>query len=98
MSLQNSTTEAAEKTVRTIKEHLERLQRASAFMICLANYKDDCEEKTANLSIDTLGFFGGIMDMAVDTISSELGLLEYAGRPQAKAYVRSPQAVPEGGA
>jgi hypothetical protein len=98
MAEKDSTTkEKAEKRVKVIEDHLQSLQGASDFMCNLIHYKQDCEEETATLSIDTLEFLRCIVDMAVDTISGELGLLKYAGRPEAKAYARSPQATPEGG-
>ena len=88
----------AEERVRSIEEHLKNLQTASAFLIWLANYKTDCEHRTAIMSVDNLSSFGCIMNMAVDTISAELGMLKYKGKPHAEAYVRKPQAAPEGGA
>jgi hypothetical protein len=88
-----------EERVKSIKEHLETLQHASDFLYTLAHHKDACEEETANLSTDTLYLLGSIMGMAVDTISAELGMLKYEGKPHAEAYVRAPQAAgPEGGA
>jgi Na+/phosphate symporter len=97
MAENHLTTEKAEKRIKAITDHLESLQHAADFLENLANHKHDCEEETVSLSIDTLYFFRSIMDMAVDTISAELGLLKYAERPEGKAYVRSPQAAPEGG-
>jgi hypothetical protein len=87
-----------EERVKTFKEHLESLQHAADFLRNLANHQYDCEHKTADLSLDTLYYFGAIMDMAVDSFSSELGLLQYEGRPESFAYVPKPQAAPEGGA
>jgi hypothetical protein len=87
-----------EERVKTIEEHLKNLQSASDFLRSLANHEYDCQEKTANLSLDTLYYFGAIMDMAVDSFSSELGLLKYEGRAESFAYVPKPQAAPEGGA
>ena len=49
------------------------------------------------MSLDDIGYFAAIMDMAVDTISAELGMLKYEGKPHAEAYVRKPQAAVQGG-
>ena len=89
MSLNHFTTEKAEKRVESIKKHLKNLQDAADFLNNLANHQYDCQEKTADLSTDTLHYFGCIMDMAVDAISGELGMLNYEGRPHAEAYVRA---------
>jgi hypothetical protein len=87
----------AEERARSIEDHLKNLQSASGFLSNLANHKYDCQEKTAEFSIDSLYYFGCIMDMAADTISAELGLLKYAGRPDAFAYIPKPQAAAQGG-
>ncbi len=97
MAEDHLTTEKAEKRVKSIEKHLESLQHAADFLNNLAHHHYDCEEKTANLSIDTLHYFECIMGLAVDTISAELGLLKYAGRPYAEAYIRKPQVASEGG-
>lgn len=96
MAENHLTTEQAEKRVKSIKEHLESLHHAANFLNNLTNHLNELQEKTADLSLDTLNYFACIMDMAVNTISAELGMLKYEGRPHAEAYMRKPQA-PEGG-
>jgi hypothetical protein len=96
MSEQDSNTKAAER-IEIIAKGLEKLQHASDFLCTLAKFKNECETDPVELSVDTLFFFANIMGIAVDTISAELGMLKYEGKPQAEAYVRKPQAgAPEG--
>jgi hypothetical protein len=92
MSLEKSYHKTPEERVKSIEEHLKTLESAAGFLNNLTNHESDCGEKTVTLGIDTLGYFGSIMDMAVDTFSAELGLFRYEGRPDAFAFIRKPQA------
>lgn len=96
MAKQDFTTEAL-KRVRSIEKHLHNLQSSANHFLSLYHYCQEAEHEAFSLSLDDIGFFHGIMDMAVDTISAELGMLKYEGRPGAEAYVRKPQAKAEGG-
>jgi hypothetical protein len=89
------TTEAG-KRERSIEEHLENLDRVSKFLNSMANHEEACEEDTVNLSTDTLFYVAAVMDMAVDTLSAELGLGRFADKPEAKVFIRKAQAR-EGG-
>lgn len=82
-----------QERIKVIATHLETLQRAADFIFCLTNHESACGEKTVHLAIDTLQFFGGVMDMAVDTFSAELGLFKYEGEPEAVAFIRKPQGI-----
>jgi hypothetical protein len=82
----------AEERVESIREHLKTLQHGSDFLLILAKHKNGCEIDPVELSVDTLFFFANIMGMAVDTLSAELGVLKYEGKPHAEAFVRKPQA------
>ena len=90
MSLKNLTVES-EKRVKSITEHLERLDRYSKFLFTLMDHKYKLEEDTISMSLDVLEAFAIGMDMAVDSISAELGLCRYEGRPGADAYILKPQ-------
>lgn len=79
----------AGKRERSIEEHLESLDRASKFLNSLANHEEECQEDTVKLSTDTLFYVAAIMDMAVDTLSAELGLARYADRSgEAIVFIR----------
>ena len=96
MAEQDSNTKAL-KRVESIEKHLRNLQISANHFLSLYHYCREAEHEAFSLSLDDIGFFHGIMDMAVDTISAELGMLKYEGKPHAEAYVRKPQAAPEGG-
>jgi hypothetical protein len=87
-----------EERVKSIEEHLKKLQSAADHFLSLYHYCREAEHEAFSLSLDDIGFFHGIMDMAIDTFSAELGLFRYEGRPDAFAFIRKPQAAPEGGA
>jgi hypothetical protein len=82
----------AEERVKSIEEHLKKLQSSADHFLSLYHYCREADHEAFSLSLDDIGFFHGIMDMAVDTISAELGMLKYEGKPQAEAFVRQPQA------
>lgn len=87
-----------EERVKSIEKHLHNLQSSANHFLSLYHYCREAEHEAFSLSLDDIGFFHGIMDMAIDTISAELGMLKYEGKPHAEAYVRKPQAAAEGGA
>jgi len=90
-------TPKTEEKIREITDHLERLDRYSKFLYTLAGYQDELEKDSINMSLDTLEAFAGAMSLTVETLSAELGLLEYKGRPTAEVYILKPQAG-QGGA
>jgi hypothetical protein len=96
MAEKDSTTKAL-KRVESIEKHLRNLQSSANHFLSLYHYCREADHEAFSLSLDDIGFFQGIMDMAVDTISAELGMLKYEGKPHAEAYVRKPQAAPKGG-
>lgn len=88
----------AKERVQSIEKHLHNLQSSANHFLSLYHYCREAEHEAFSLSLDDIGFFHGIVSMAVDTISAELGMLEYEGKPLAEAFVRRPQAAAEGGA
>jgi hypothetical protein len=94
MAVLDISTEAG-KRERSLVEHLQNLDRASNFLSDLSNHHYECKQEAVSMSLDVLNYLACIMDMAMDTISAELGLYRYPDRPQAKVFIRKPQA-PEG--
>lgn len=86
----------AEERVKSIEKHLRNLQSSADHFLSLYHYCQEAEHEAFSLSLDDIGFFQGIMDMAVDTISAELGMLKYEGRPHAEAFTRKSQAAAQG--
>ncbi|RJR42290.1 MAG: hypothetical protein C4567_07600 [Deltaproteobacteria bacterium] len=80
-------TPKAKQKITQITDHLKTLDRYSKFLDTLAGHQEALEEKTVNLSLDTIEAIASAMSMAVDAISAELGLDRYEGRPEADAYV-----------
>jgi hypothetical protein len=94
---ENDLSTVALKKVSSIEKHLNNLQSAAQHLLSLYHYCQEAQHEDHTLSLDDLNYFHGVMDMAVDTISSELGLLKYADSPSAEAYVRKPQPPAQGG-
>jgi hypothetical protein len=88
--------EKGEERIESIKKHLHDLQNAANHLLALRDFCEDAEIKHFGLSLDHIDYFFGVMDMASDTISAELGLLKYEGRPRAEAFIRKPNAGQEG--
>ncbi len=97
MSLKNLTTKTAEERVESIEKHLRNLQNSANHFLSLYHYCRDAEHEAFSLSLDDIGYFHGIMSMAVDTLSAELGMLKYEGKPHAEAFVLRPQAPAQEG-
>lgn len=97
MSLEKSYHKTAEERVKSIEKHLHNLQKSADHLLSVYHYCRECEHVDFSLSLDDIGYFHGVIDMAVDTISAELGMLKYEGKPHAEAYVRKPQAEAQGG-
>ena len=68
MAEQDSNTKAL-KRVESIEKHLRNLQSAADHFLSLYHYCREAEHEAFSLSLDDIGFFHGVMDMAIDTLS-----------------------------